>query len=231
MRDDIAAKELRRRARREANGRVASRLLALANGLDGMDRGRGCAAGRDGPPDAPGLGYPVQRTGHRRSARPVALVPPTVGAAAMQAMLDELAQAVRPGAHAVVLMDRAGWPIAKDLTAPAKLTPLFLPPYSPELNALERVWLHLRERFLSHRLWPSRPTRISWMPVAPPGTRCSTRPAASAPSAPSTGPHRSVLNGTGIASQTNQPRSDQSRIHDRDKGFGQRLEAGHCCPA
>ena len=27
-----------------------------------------------------------------------------------------------------------------------------LPPYSPELNPVERVWLHLKERFLSHRL-------------------------------------------------------------------------------
>ena len=32
--------DLRRLARRESNGRVASRLLALANALDGMDRGR-----------------------------------------------------------------------------------------------------------------------------------------------------------------------------------------------
>jgi hypothetical protein len=51
----------------------------------------------------------------------------------------ELSQAVSPGAHAVVLMDRAGWHIAKDLAVPANLTPLFLPPYSPELNAIERV--------------------------------------------------------------------------------------------
>ena len=27
-----------------------------------------------------------------------------------------------------------------------------LPPYAPELNPVERVWLYLRERFLSHRL-------------------------------------------------------------------------------
>ena len=84
----------------------------------------------------------------------VALVLPAVSAAAMQAMLDELSQAVSPGAHAVVLMDRAGWHIAKQLAMPANLTPLFLPAYSPELNAIERVWLYLRERFLSHRLWP-----------------------------------------------------------------------------
>jgi hypothetical protein len=85
----------------------------------------------------------------------VALVLPAVSAAAMQAMLDELSEAVSPGAHAVVLMDRAGWHIAQDLTIPANLTSLFLPAYSPELNAIERVWLYLRERFLSQRLWPS----------------------------------------------------------------------------
>ena len=39
IRNDISAEELRRVARRETNGRVASRLLALANALDGMERG------------------------------------------------------------------------------------------------------------------------------------------------------------------------------------------------
>ena len=38
IRTDIPAGELRRLARREANGRVACRLLALANVLDGMSR-------------------------------------------------------------------------------------------------------------------------------------------------------------------------------------------------
>ncbi len=85
----------------------------------------------------------------------VALVLPAVNAAAMQAMLDEVSQAVAPGAHAVVLMDRAGWHVAQALVVPANLTPVFLPSYSPELNAIERVWLYRRERFLSHRLWPS----------------------------------------------------------------------------
>ena len=39
IRDDIAAEALRRLARRERNGRVASRLLGLAHALEGMDRG------------------------------------------------------------------------------------------------------------------------------------------------------------------------------------------------
>jgi len=38
IRDDISSDELRRQARRDGNGRVSARLIALANALDGMDR-------------------------------------------------------------------------------------------------------------------------------------------------------------------------------------------------
>jgi len=38
IRDDIGSEELRRRARRESNGRVSARLIAIANALEGMDR-------------------------------------------------------------------------------------------------------------------------------------------------------------------------------------------------
>lgn len=51
-------------------------------------------------------------------------------------------------------MDRAGWHRANDLVVPANVTLAFLPPYSPELNAIEWVWLYLEERCLSHRAWP-----------------------------------------------------------------------------
>jgi transposase len=40
IRDDIPPRELRRLARRESNGRVISRMLAIAHALDGMDRGQ-----------------------------------------------------------------------------------------------------------------------------------------------------------------------------------------------
>lgn len=38
IRDDIGSEELRRRARRESDGRVSARLIAIANALEGMDR-------------------------------------------------------------------------------------------------------------------------------------------------------------------------------------------------
>jgi hypothetical protein len=190
IRDDMAAEELRRLARQESDGRVACRLLGVANVWDGMSRER--AARQAGPSRRAGSQGDLRWSPGAPTDAGVALVLPSVSAAAMQAMLDELSAAVTPGAHAVVLMDRAGWHIAKDLAAPANLTPLFLPPYSPELNAIEQVWL------LSARALPLAPslapaTTTSSRPAAPLGTRCSPRPAASAPSAPSTRPQRSVL--------------------------------------
>src|SRR5215813_9761411 len=38
IRDDIGSEELRRQARRERDGRVSARLIAIANALEGMDR-------------------------------------------------------------------------------------------------------------------------------------------------------------------------------------------------
>ena len=38
IRDDIGSEELRLRARRESDGRVSARLIAIANALEGMDR-------------------------------------------------------------------------------------------------------------------------------------------------------------------------------------------------
>ena len=47
-------------------------------------------------------------------------------------------------------MDKAGWHTSGDLVVPQNLSLVFLPPYSPELNPIERLWLHLRDNRLSH---------------------------------------------------------------------------------
>jgi transposase len=73
--------------------------------------------------------------------------------AAMNLFLAELSQAVAPGAHGIVLMDKAGWHTAGELRVPKNLSLVFLPPYSPELNPIERLWLHLRDNRLSHRVF------------------------------------------------------------------------------
>ena len=57
--------------------------------------------------------------------------------------------------HALMVMDGAGWHLSGDLDVPDNVSLVILPAYSPELNPIERIWLYLRERHLSHRLLDS----------------------------------------------------------------------------
>ena len=82
-----------------------------------------------------------------------ALVMPGVSAAAMQAFLDGLGKTLPERVHAGLLLDGAGWHIADDITVPPDVSPIFLPPYAPQLNPVGRIWPYLRERFLSLRLF------------------------------------------------------------------------------
>ncbi len=81
-----------------------------------------------------------------------ALVLPYVNTEAMQLFLDRFSATLGEEDHVAMVLDQAGWHGAKALAVPSNITFVPLPPYSPELNPIERVWLHLKERFLSHRL-------------------------------------------------------------------------------
>jgi len=72
---------------------------------------------------------------------------PVVSTDVMQTFLDQLGDEVAPGAHALLVMDRAGWHCANDLVLPDDITTVSLPPYSPELNAIARLSRHLKEHF------------------------------------------------------------------------------------
>ena len=80
----------------------------------------------------------------------IAVVLSRASSEAMDIMLAELSQAVVPGAHAAVLIDGAGYHIAKDLVVPANISLLPIPPYSPELNPQENIWQYLRQNKLSN---------------------------------------------------------------------------------
>jgi hypothetical protein len=80
----------------------------------------------------------------------VALVLPEVTTGAMNLFLAEFAAGLPGDVHGALVLDGAGW---HGLTVPANVTLVPLPPYSPELNPVERVWLYLRERFLSLRVF------------------------------------------------------------------------------
>ncbi len=82
-----------------------------------------------------------------------ALAMTEVGAEAMQVFLDRFAATLPQRTHAALLLDGAGWHTAGDIIVPTNVSLIFLPPYSPKLNPVERIRLDLRERYLSLRLF------------------------------------------------------------------------------
>ena len=88
-----------------------------------------------------------------KKGKAAGLVMPRADTQAMSAHLTEIARTVEPGAHAVVILDRAGWHTSSTLQVPHNITLLPLPPRAPELNPVENVWQFLRDNWLSNRVF------------------------------------------------------------------------------
>jgi transposase len=71
----------------------------------------------------------------------------------MQLHLDEISRQVSRRAHAVLLLDRAGWHTTGKLKVPRNITLIFLPSRAPELNPVENVWQYMRANWLSNRVF------------------------------------------------------------------------------
>ena len=81
------------------------------------------------------------------------LVMPCANTEALNAHLAEIGRIVEPGAHAVVMLDRAGWHTSLAFEVPDNITLLPLPPRAPERNPVENVWQFMRENGLSNRVF------------------------------------------------------------------------------
>jgi transposase len=81
-------------------------------------------------------------------------VAPKLNTGVVQTFLDGLSATIPAGTHVLLIWDGAGYHVAKALRMPANLTVLRLPPYSPELNPVERLWLYLRGHYWSNRVYP-----------------------------------------------------------------------------
>ena len=80
---------------------------------------------------------------------------PHCNTAAMGLHLAEISATVARDAHAVLLMDQAGWHISRDLAVPPNITLMKLPPKCPELNPVENIWQVMRQNWLSNRIFTS----------------------------------------------------------------------------
>lgn len=57
----------------------------------------------------------------------------------MNVFLRTLSEEIDEGDFVVLIMDQAGWHKSRALVVPGNIVILHLPPYSPELNPMERL--------------------------------------------------------------------------------------------
>lgn len=74
---------------------------------------------------------------------------------AMTRHLAEISRHVDENAHAILIMDQAGWHMSNNLVVPGNISILPLPPKSPELNPVENLWQLMRQNWLSNRVFKS----------------------------------------------------------------------------
>ena len=76
---------------------------------------------------------------------------PYLNSSCFQIFLDEFAK-VYPASLNILVLDNGSFHQAKSLQVPDNIVFLFLPPYSPELNPIERLWQDIKAKLFQNVL-------------------------------------------------------------------------------
>ncbi len=81
------------------------------------------------------------------------LIMPHVNTENMNEFLKELAKEI--SGNMILVMDGAGWHKSKDLKIPNNIEIMMLPPYSPELNPVEKLWQYIKNNIMKNQIFES----------------------------------------------------------------------------
>ena len=84
--------------------------------------------------------------------RLVTTIEPKANTQAMTRFLADTAAAF-PDERILMVLDGAGWHVAKALAIPANIRLVTLPPYCPDLNPAEHLWAAFRLRYFANRVF------------------------------------------------------------------------------
>jgi transposase len=109
------------------------------------------------------LDYASGRIVHQRSRsdqKEAASFLAFVAFVAFVAFLEQLAQTLPADEPLVVVLDNAGYHTSGELRAwwqqlqhADRFQPCWLPAYTPQLNRIERLWRHMKDKLACHRWW------------------------------------------------------------------------------
>jgi transposase len=81
-----------------------------------------------------------------------ALLLPKANTECMNFFLQELAKEFA-NKKVILIVDGAGWHKSNNLLVPQNIKLVYLPPYSPELNPIERLWLYIKKATIRNRIY------------------------------------------------------------------------------
>ena len=87
-----------------------------------------------------------------KTGRDFTLLLPKVNTQGMNIFLDQFSRTLG-GKKAVIVMDGAPWHRSKSLVIPVNLRIIIQPPYSPELNPVERLWLYIKNNTIRNKVF------------------------------------------------------------------------------
>lgn len=71
----------------------------------------------------------------------------------MNIFLKTLSEKINPKKHVVLIVDGASWHGSEELEVPKNISLYSLPPVSPQLNPIERLWNFLKQNYLSKKIY------------------------------------------------------------------------------
>lgn len=80
------------------------------------------------------------------------LILPNANTVCMNIFLKELSKHY-PDDYILLVVDNASWHKSKDLKIPENIEIYPLPPYTPELNPIEQIWDHIREKGFKNQMF------------------------------------------------------------------------------
>ena len=86
------------------------------------------------------------------SGEDITLLMPNVDTECMNVWLEQFNKCIG-GKEVMLVMDGAGWHKSKGLKVPSNIKVIFLPPYSPELNPVERLWKFIKDNTIKNRIF------------------------------------------------------------------------------
>lgn len=81
------------------------------------------------------------------------LLAPYLNTDTVNAFFREFEKEIDPDVHVVMIWDRAGFHTSHKVKVPKNVTLIGLPPYSPQLNPIEKLWQYLRHHYWSNRVY------------------------------------------------------------------------------